>query len=78
VTSHRRQRRGRVDAAAAALGRRSHDLTIEKTTTPRLVSWRLSDAETPTGLVHVNFIEFPFEMPQVLLREIQGVDRFPA
>ena len=30
-----------------------------------------------TGLVDVNFIKFAFEVPQIFLREIQRVGRFP-
>ena len=34
---------------------------------------RSTDAETRTGLVDVNFIKFAFEVPQILLREVQRV-----
>ena len=35
------------------------------------------DAESRTGLVDVDLVEFSFEVPQILLRQIERVDRFP-
>ncbi len=35
------------------------------------------DAEPRTGLVDVNFIKLPLQVPQVLLRQIERIDRFP-
>jgi len=43
---------------------------------PRRAS-KASNAETRTGLVDVDLVELALQVPQIFLREIESVDRFP-
>ena len=47
------------------------------TASPRRPRRASKDAEPRTGLVDVDLVELAFEVPQIFLREIQRVDRFP-